>query len=155
MATLGLCCFERIFSSCSKQGLFSNSGSKLLIEPHGILYCGTCALGTHASVVVEHRLSSSGLHPLGLKGLVAVEHSMWNLPRPGIKLMCPALAGRLLSTVPPGKFHTYNFWYNSLELFWQAEVSKFYEVKSIILFLCKLFSDSLHGSMDTEPKVVT
>ena len=29
--------------------------------------------------------------------------SMWDLPRPGIKFMSPALADRFLSTVPPGK----------------------------------------------------
>ena len=31
-------------------------------------------------------------------------HGMWNLHRPGIKPMSPALAGRLLSTVSLGKF---------------------------------------------------
>ena len=30
-------------------------------------------------------------------------HSMWNPPRPGIEPMPLALAGRFLSTVPPGK----------------------------------------------------
>ena len=30
-------------------------------------------------------------------------HSMWNLPRPGIKPTSPALAGRFLSTGPPKK----------------------------------------------------
>ena len=29
--------------------------------------------------------------------------SMWNVPRPGIIPMSPALAGGFLSTVPPGK----------------------------------------------------
>ena len=28
---------------------------------------------------------------------------MWNLPGPGIKPVSPALAGRFLSAVPPGK----------------------------------------------------
>ena len=28
---------------------------------------------------------------------------MWNLPRPGIEPMTPALAGRFLTTGPPGK----------------------------------------------------
>ena len=33
---------------------------------------------------------------------------MWNLPRPGIELLFPALAGRFLSTasLPSGKSHT-------------------------------------------------
>ena len=30
--------------------------------------------------------------------------NMWNLPRPGIEPMSPALAGRFLTTGPPGKF---------------------------------------------------
>ena len=28
---------------------------------------------------------------------------MWNLPRPGMEPMCPAVLGRFLSSVPPGK----------------------------------------------------
>ena len=32
---------------------------------------------------------------------------MWNLPRPGIELVSPALTGVLLSTVPPGKSDTF------------------------------------------------
>ena len=28
---------------------------------------------------------------------------MWDLPGPGLEPMCPALAGRFLTTVPPGK----------------------------------------------------
>ena len=28
---------------------------------------------------------------------------MWDLPRPGLEPMSPALAGRFLTTVPPGK----------------------------------------------------
>ena len=31
---------------------------------------------------------------------------MWNLPRPGVKPESPALVGRFLSTVPPGKSPT-------------------------------------------------
>ena len=45
---------------------------------------------------VEHGLSSCSARACLL-------HSMWNLPGPGIKLVFPALAGRLLSVVPPGK----------------------------------------------------
>ncbi|KAJ8785529.1 hypothetical protein J1605_007126 [Eschrichtius robustus] len=28
---------------------------------------------------------------------------MWDLPRPGLEPVCPALAGRFLTTAPPGK----------------------------------------------------
>ena len=48
------------------------------------------------SVVVAHGLSSCGTWAL-------VAHAMWNLPRPGIKPMSPALAGGFPSSVPPGK----------------------------------------------------
>ena len=49
-----------------------------------------------ASVVVVCRLSSCGTRAQLL-------HGMWDLPGPGIEPMSPALAGRFLTTVPPGK----------------------------------------------------
>ena len=36
---------------------------------------------------------------------------MWDLPRPGIELVSPALAGGFLTTEPPGKSHTSEFLY--------------------------------------------
>ena len=45
-------------------------------------------------------------HVVGLAGLVVVAHglscpdALWHLPRPGIKPMSPALAGRFLTTGP-------------------------------------------------------
>jgi len=61
------------------------------------------------SSVAEHRLTSlralviavCRLQWLWLGGLVAP--SMWNLTRPGMEPVFPALAGRFLSTVAPGK----------------------------------------------------
>ena len=38
---------------------------------------------------------------------------MWDLPGPGIELMSPALAGRFLSTVPPGKPRIFPFLLNN------------------------------------------
>ena len=35
--------------------------------------------------------------------VVPVEESKWDLPRVGIKPMCPALVGRFFTTEPPGK----------------------------------------------------
>ena len=32
---------------------------------------------------------------------------MWDLPRPGIEPVSPALAGRVLTTAPPGKSSSY------------------------------------------------
>ena len=74
----------------------------------GFSCCRAQALGTWASVVVarrlsscgsralEHRLSSCGTQALLLRG-------MWDLPGPGLEPVSPALAGRFLTTAPPGK----------------------------------------------------
>ena len=48
------------------------------------------------SVVVARGLSSCGLRASLLRG-------MWDLPRPALKPMSPALAGRFLTTAPQGK----------------------------------------------------
>ena len=56
---------------------------------------GAWVLGTQASVIAAHGLSSGPRAQL-LSG-------MWNLLRPGIEPMAPALVGEFLSTVPPGK----------------------------------------------------
>ena len=47
------------------------------------------------SIVVAHGLSCS----------IGRQTGMWDLPRPRLKLMSPALAGGFLTTVPPGKSH--------------------------------------------------
>ena len=54
------------------------------------------ALGTRASVVATRGLSSC-------RAWASLLHSVWDLPGPRIELMSLALAGRFLSTVPPGK----------------------------------------------------
>ena len=76
-----------------------------------LLLFQSTGLGSWASVVVVHMLSSCGLHALelglnscGVQALVSC--SMWNLHGPGIEPMSPALAGGFLSTVPPGKSKT-------------------------------------------------
>ena len=61
--------------------------------------CGAWLLTAAVSLDVER-----GLYGLQARWLwVYLSHGMWNLPGPGIKPMSPALAGRLLATVPPGK----------------------------------------------------
>ena len=47
------------------------------------------------------RGSECGLQYLQHKGIVAALH--WDLPRPGMEPVYPALAGRFLATRPPGK----------------------------------------------------
>ena len=62
----------------------------------GFSCCGARALGARASVVVACGLSSCGSRAQLLRG-------MWDLPRPGLEPVSPALAGRFLTTTPPGK----------------------------------------------------
>ena len=87
MAVLGLHFCVRAFSSCSKQG-------PLFIAVHR-------PLTITASLVAEHmlrtcRLSSCGSWAQLLRG-------MWDLPRPGLEPVSPALAGGFSTTAPPGK----------------------------------------------------
>ena len=74
----------------------------------GFSCCGAQALGSQVSVVVAHGLSSCGSRALerrlsscGTRALLL--RSMWDLPRPGLKPMSPALASGFLTTAPPGK----------------------------------------------------
>ena len=94
LAALGLCCCTLAFFSCGKRGLLRCSAQ----APHcgGFSCCGARALGSRASAVVAHRLSSCGARAYLLRG-------MWDLPGPGLKPMSPALAGVFSTTAPPGK----------------------------------------------------
>ena len=87
-------CFTMAFSPVVLSGAFS------LVVVQGLLI-------VVASLVAEHGLLSlQASEALGLSscGTQAYLHcSMWNLPRLGIELMSPALAGRFLTTGPPGK----------------------------------------------------
>ena len=73
----------------------------------GFSCCGAWALGAWASVVVVRRLSSCGSGALecrlsGCGARASLLRGMWDLPRPGIKPVSPALAGGFLTTAPPG-----------------------------------------------------
>ena len=87
MAVLGLRFCARAFSSCSERG-------PLFIAVRGPL---TIA----ASLVEEHRLQTHRLSSCGLQAQLPC--GMWDLPRPGLEPVSPALAGRFSTTVPPGK----------------------------------------------------
>ena len=93
MAVLGLRFCARAFSSCGKWG-------PLFIAVRGPL---TIA----ASLATEHRLQTHRLSNCGSRAQLLC--GMWDLPRPGLEPMSPALAGRLPTTAPPGKpFFTLN-----------------------------------------------
>ena len=87
MAVLGLRFCARAFSSCSKWG-------PLLIAVHRPL---TIA----ASLVAEHKLQTCRLSNCGSRAQLL--RDMWDLPRPGLEPVSPALAGRISTTAPPGK----------------------------------------------------
>ena len=55
-----------------------------------------CKLNSCCFWALEHRLNSCD-------SWAQLFHSMWDLPRPGIKPMSPALAGGFFTTEPPGK----------------------------------------------------
>ena len=72
------------------------------------LLLGAWALGAWASVVVAHGLSSCGSQALERSlsccgAWAQLLCSTWDLPGPGIEPVSPVLAGRFLTTVPPGK----------------------------------------------------
>ena len=87
MAVLDLHFCVRAFSSCGKRG-------PLFITVRGPL---TIA----ASLVAEHRLQTRRLSSCGSRAHLL--RGMWDLPRPGLEPVSPALAGRFSTTAPPGK----------------------------------------------------
>ena len=84
---LGLRFCARAFSSCGKQG-------PLFIAVRG-------PLTMVASPVAEHRLQTRRLTSCGSRAQLL--RDMWDLPRPGLEPVSPALAGRFSTTAPPGK----------------------------------------------------
>ena len=87
MAVLGLRFCAWASSSCSERG-------PLFIAVHGPL---TIA----ASLVAEHRLQTRRLSICGSRAQLL--RGMWDVPRPGLKPVSPALSGGLSTTAPPGK----------------------------------------------------
>ena len=84
---LGLRFCARAFSSCGKRG-------PLFIAVRGPLTIAASLVGAHR--LQTRRLSSCGSRAQFLRG-------MWDLPGPGLEPVSPALAGRFLTTAPPGK----------------------------------------------------
>ena len=87
LAVLGLRFCARAFSSCGEQGpLFNAVRGPLTVA---------------ASLVAEHRLQTRRLSSCGSQAQLL--RGMWDLPRPGLEPVSPALAGRFSTTAPPGK----------------------------------------------------
>ena len=87
LAVLGLRFCARAFSSCSKRG-------PLLIAVRG-------PPTITAPLVAEHRLQTRRLSNCGPRAQLL--RGTWDPPRPGLKPVSPALAGRLSTTAPRGK----------------------------------------------------
>ena len=84
---LGLHFCARAFSSCGKRG-------PLFIAVRRPLTITAPPVAGHR--LQTRRLSSCGSQAQWLRG-------MWDLPRPGLEPVSPALAGRFSTTAPPGK----------------------------------------------------
>ena len=116
-------CGEQVLLSSCNAGTLMLLLRSLMASLDGVSCCGAQALGAQASVAVAHSFSSCDLPALGRVGFIVVAlqlicwgwwalepglsslgpqtqllHGMWNLPKPGIEPMTPALAGRFLST---------------------------------------------------------
>ena len=107
LAALGLCCCARAFLQMWRVGATICCGAQAS-HCRGFSCCRGRALGARASVFAARRLSSCGSRALerGLSSCGAraqLLRGMWNLPRPGLKPVSPALAGGFLTTAPPGK----------------------------------------------------
>ena len=87
LAVLGLRFCVRAFFSCGEWG------------PLFIAVRGPVTIA--ASLVAEQRLQTLRLSSCGSRAQLL--RGMWDLPRPGLEPVSPALAGRFSTTVPPGK----------------------------------------------------
>ena len=121
LAMLGLFFFSSFSLFCFGSLLLQGLSLVMASRGYSLLWCmdfslrsfsccragalGCMSFSSWGSRALEHRLSSCGARAYLL-------HGMWNLYRPGIEPMSPALAGGFLSTVPPGKFSGHTLEYN-------------------------------------------
>ena len=106
LAVLGLHCCTRAFQLRRARAAL-RCGARAS-HCGGFSCCRAQALGARASVVVVRELSSCGsrapecrLSSCGARAQLLC--GMWDLPRPGLEPVSPALAGGFLTTAPPGK----------------------------------------------------
>ena len=87
--------------------LWSSLLSRLLSSCGGFSCCGAQALG-HVGFSSCTSSRAPELSSCGTRAQLL--HSVWDLPGPEIEPMSPALAGRFLTTEPPGKSLSIPFW---------------------------------------------
>ena len=141
MAVLDLRFCARASSSCGKRG-------PLLIAVRGPL---TIA----ASLVVEHRLQTRRLSNCGSRAHLLC--SMWDLPRPGLEPVSPALAGRFSTTAPPGKPQI-SLWDTDFIYFWympRDRIAGSYGVLFLILRNCHIVFHNGCTSLYSLPQCTT
>ena len=113
LVVLGLCC-------CAGPPQLQRVGAILHLQCMasrcGFSYCRGQALGVQQGfsirglAVATRRFSSCGSWAVGQQAqicstnLAQLLHRMWNFPGSGVKPVSPALAGRLFTTEPSGKF---------------------------------------------------
>ena len=90
------CCRARALGAWAQQLWLAGSRAQARQLWHAGSVVAARGLQSAGSVVVAHGLSSCGARAQLL-------HGLWDLPGPGIEPVSPALAGRFLSTAPPGK----------------------------------------------------
>ena len=124
---LGLRFFAKAFSSCGERG------------PLFIAVCGPLTIA--ASLVAEHRLQTLRLSSCG--SWAQLLRGMWDLRRPGLKPVSPALAGRFSTTAPPGKPKFFYFYFFTLQcscivLLTSVSISWpiFWTLYQVITYLC-------------------
>ena len=130
---------HRLFCSCGERGLLSSRGAQAS-HCSGFSRCRARALGDWASVVVTHGLRSCSSQALehGLSGYGAQAYLLrgtWDLSRPGIEPISPALAGGFFTTEPPAKPDLGFLWHSTplsryfvlsymcIQLCWKASIS--------------------------------
>ena len=91
----------RAFSSYGKWG-------PLFIAVQGPLFIAVCGpLTIAAPPAAGHRLQTRRLSSCGSRAQLL--RGLWDLPRPGLEPVSPALAGRFSTTAPPGKPYNNGF----------------------------------------------
>ena len=80
-------------------------GLSLVVVSGGHSSSRCAGLSLLRPLVAEHRLQTRRISSCGSRAQLLC--GMWDLPRPGLEPVSPALAGRFSTTAPPGKPNLY------------------------------------------------